>query len=116
MIHAGGCGWVGRCAEDSACGVKNFEIFGMRGVDVVGGLVAIGVGTLEEISSNKVWKVRVADASTETVEAVWVVWGYHQGQVGLEKGVRDRTVSLGEEDLVVDRVLIRGPALIVIFI
>jgi len=47
MVHACSCGWVGWCAENGTCGVKDLETLSVRGVDVLvhhGRLVGVGVG------------------------------------------------------------------------
>ena len=81
MEHPCSCGWVGQRAEDSVCGVDDFEVFGMRGIDAtdcrwIG--ISIGMGSLEKIFLNQVREVWMANFLTETMQAVWVVWGYHQ--------------------------------------
>ena len=72
MIHAYSCGRVRWRAEDDACRVENFEAFSMGGIDAVGrsgwlvGL-SVGIGSLEKVLSNQVWKVRVANLLAKTV-------------------------------------------------
>ena len=72
MIHAYSCGRVRWRAEDDACRVENFEVFSMGGIDAVGcsrwlvGL-SVGIGSLEKVLSNQVWKVWVANLLAKTV-------------------------------------------------
>ena len=83
MIHAHSCGRVGRRAEDDVCGVEDFEAFSLGGINVAGHCgwvvgVGVGVGSLEKILSNQVWKVWVANLLAKTMQAVWVVWSCRQ--------------------------------------
>ena len=83
MMYACGRGWIRWCTEDDACGVEDFETFGMGGVDVIGHCgwmvgVGVGMGSLQKILSSQVWKVRVTNILTKTMQAVWVVRSCHQ--------------------------------------
>ena len=40
--------------------------------------VGVGVGSLEKILLNQVWKVWVANLLAKTMQAVWVVWSRRQ--------------------------------------
>ena len=83
MIHTHSCGRIRQHAEDDVYGVEDFEAFSLRGIDVAGHCgwvvgVGVGVGSLEKILLNQVWKVRVANLLAKTMQAVWVVWSCHQ--------------------------------------
>lgn len=75
MAHPCSRGWVGWCAEDGVCGVEDFEVFGVRGVDVMAGYcgwlvcvrVGIGKSLLKKILVNQVWEVRMANPLTEAM-------------------------------------------------
>ena len=72
MIHTYSCGRVRWHAEDDTCRVENFEVFSMGGIDVVGCSgwlvrLSVGIGSLEKVLLNQVWKVWVANLLAKTM-------------------------------------------------
>ena len=72
--------------------MEDLEILGEMGVDVIGYWewlfsvwIDVGVGSLEQIFSNEVWEIWVANPLAKTMQAVGVVRSYPQwGQEGCQ--------------------------------
>lgn len=80
--------------------------------------VGIGMGLLEKIFLDQVWQIWMADSLTKAMQAVWVFRSYHLAvRRSTSKCSSPRhTMGLGEEDFVVDRLLMCSSRLIVVII